>query len=60
MFVCPGQAALLPSVMVFGGRHFLWETFKVRWGHEGGVPSMELVSLRKEEETHDLRLRQEV
>lgn len=45
MFVCPGQVALLLSVMVFGGRHFLWETFKVRWGHEGGVPSMELVSL---------------
>lgn len=45
MFVSPSQAALLPSVMVFGGRHFVWETFKVRWGHEGGVPTMGLVSL---------------
>ena len=45
MFASPSQAALLPCVMVFGGRHFLWETFKVRWGHEDGDPSMELVSL---------------
>ena len=45
MFVSPSQAALIPSVMVFGGRHFLWETFKVRWGHEGRALTMGSVTL---------------
>lgn len=62
-YLCSPQIRMLkpqpPSVMVFGWSP--WEVIRVRAGHEGGVPRVELVALEEEQEreiTHFL-LREE-